>query len=269
MAAKLDLKGQWVLLTGASSGLGADMAKQLAREYQANLVLVARREKNLIELKAQLQAEFDIQCEVLATDLSVESQVEQLYLNAIEGREIKAVILNAGLTYFGYDSELDWQYFKTMLDTNVSSVVMLSQRFLNYFDVKQSNGVVLVVGSMAGLVPVPYQAAYSGSKAFLSHYVQAVSQEIRLKPYSFCYFAPGGIETEMTETSGLSEYFGGSFLLQGVESCARDGIDTMLGRRYLFVPRFINKIQVFLTRLIPRKIATLTTAQTYEKAINS
>jgi short-subunit dehydrogenase len=241
------------------------MAEQLARDHGANLALMARREDKLVSLKNSLESQYSIQCKVFTADLSDEASYPGIFSKVSE-LDIEAVVLNAGITYFDEDLAQDWSSFQTMLRTNVSSVVYFTREFCKYFEVQQRSGAVLVVGSMAGIVPVPYQAAYSGTKAFLAHYCQAIQQELSQRKYSVSLFSPGGIDTEMNHTSGLALTFSGSTFLQPVESCARDALNTMIKRKSVFVPRLSNRLQVLLVRLFPRAIINRLTAATYRKA---
>jgi short-subunit dehydrogenase len=266
--AHLNLYNNWVLVTGASSGLGAEMAMQLARDYGANLVLMARREDKLTSLKSQLEKDFGVQCKVITADLSKRANYADVF-NSLSELDIHAAVLNAGITYFDEDMGYDWQDFQNMLDTNVSSVVYFTRAFCKYFDATNKEGSVLVVGSVAGLVPVPYQASYSSTKAFLVNYCQAIQQELSRKPYSVSLFAPGGIDTDMNRDSGLAITFSDGMFLQSVESCAEDAIETMIRRKNLFVPRLSNRLQVLLVKLLPRSITNRFTAATYRKALKN
>jgi len=263
--AHLNIKNQWILVTGASSGLGAEMAKQLARDYGANLVLMARREDKLVSLKAQIEEHYEVQCKVIAADLSDRAGYADVF-ESLSTLDIHAAILNAGITFFDEDMAYPWNDFQSMLDTNVSSVVYFIRAFCQFFDTHNTEGAVLVVGSVAGLVPVPYQASYSGTKAFLVNYCQAIQQELSRKAYSVSLFVPGGINTEMNHGSGLALTFSNSIVLQSVESCAKDALNTMIKRKEIFVPRFSNRLQVLLVKLLPRSITNRFTAATYRKA---
>lgn len=267
MATHLDVSQQWVLVTGASSGLGHEIAWQLASVHKARLILAARSVDKLNALRDKVEA-IGGECQVLQTDLSKPENYGAIF-QQLEAYSIKAAVLNAGVTYFGEDRQLDWHSFETMLHTNVSSVVFGVRWFNEYFESHNIDGATLVVGSMAGLTPVPYQSAYSGSKAFLSHYCQSLQQEISNKPYSLGFFAPGGIDTEMNSGSGLDQYFKDSFFIQSVESCASDAITTLLKRKPLYVPRLSNRLQVLMVKLLPRILVNRFTAVTYRKALKA
>lgn len=270
MATPMNLHNKWVLVTGASSGLGAEIAKQLAWQHGAHVLLLARREAELKALKNEIQQKTpQQQCQYLCADLSRPEAYADLFELISKNYELDAVILNAGVTWFEEDRQHSWDDFQTMLHTNVSSVVYFTRAFLNYFDNKQSDGALLVVGSMAGMVAVPYQSAYSGSKAFLSHYCQGICEEISNKDYSLSLFAPGGIDTELNSKSGLAFYFSGSLVLQSVESCAAEALETLRYRKSLFVPRFSNRLQIFASKIFPKKINNRVIAVTYRKALKA
>jgi uncharacterized protein len=270
MATPINLHNKWVLVTGASSGLGAELARQLVCQHGAHVLLLARREAELKALKNELQQQApQQQCQYLCADLSRPETYDDLLELIAKNYALDAVILNAGVTWFEEDRHHPWQDFQNLLHTNVSSVVFFTRAFLNYFDKQKFDGAILVVGSMAGMVAVPYQSAYSGSKAFLSHYCQGLCEEISNKDYSLSLFSPGGIDTELNSKSGLAHYFSGNLALQSVESCATEAIETLRYRKTLFVPRFSNRLQIFASKLFPKKINNRVVAITYRKALKA
>ncbi|HEX6591604.1 MAG TPA: SDR family NAD(P)-dependent oxidoreductase [Moraxellaceae bacterium] len=267
MIAPLSLQGRWVLLTGASSGLGEAMARQLVRDHGAHLVLVARRAEKLQALRTELE-QLGAQCQVIAADLSREADVQRVFDQATAHAVIQGVILNAGITHFGRHEELSWPDFRQLLDTNVSSLVQLASLFAPYMARQNSGGALLLVSSIAGFVPVPYQAAYAGSKAFVSNFGLSLGQELREQGLSLTVFAPGGIDTAMTQNSRL-RYFENSPFLQDVDSCARDGLQAFIARKALFVPGRLNRAQLLATRLVPRPWLAMITQAAYRRALDN
>lgn len=257
-----------ILITGASSGLGLAMATQLAHRDQADLVLVARRLDRLTALKAELEGGTGISCQVIAADLSRAEDVERVFTEATAAGDIYGVILNAGVTHFGPHLDLAWPAFESLLATNVTSVVRLTSLFTPYLLERGQGGGVMVVSSMAGLLPVPFQAAYAGSKAFVTNFAQSLAEELRGRPVSVTVFSPGGIDTAMTRDSQL-RYFENTALLQDVDTCARDGLEAMRRRDGLAVPGRLNRAQLFATRFAPRKLITFMTGVTYRKALKA
>lgn len=260
----MDLKGKWVLVTGASAGLGQELARQLAFKHGANLVITARRAQRLEELKAELEQKAGVQVVPLTGDMADHVDVERLTKQVTEGRQIYAAILNAGVTHFGHHHELDWDDFQNMLQVNVTANVFMCSALVQHMEAHQLGGGIMLVSSLAGMTPVPYQSAYSGTKAFLVQYGTALSHELEGKPVSIGVFAPGGIQTEMT----AKENFGPlQKWLAPVEEVAREGIAALRSRERLAVPGFLNRLGVFAFRFLPRGLVVGQLGATYRKAL--
>jgi len=263
----LNFTGRWVLVTGASSGLGEEMATQLAKVHQANLILVARRAARLLEIKTRLEQQHGIQCEIVQADLANPDDVERVYEGSIRHGDVYGVILNAGVTHFGRHRDVAWADFENMLATNVTSVVRLVSRFVPYLIDKNQGGGILLVASLAGLLPVPYQAAYAGTKGFIAQFGQSLREELRGENVSLTVFCPGGIATEMMETSGLNAGFDSPIVLQDVQSCATTALRSFARRDNVAVPRLVNQTLLFLTRFLPRRLVAYISGGLYRSAL--
>jgi short-subunit dehydrogenase len=265
----MEFRNRWVLVTGASSGLGRDMARLLARDHGANLILVARRVQRLRDLARELEERSGIDVRVIEADLSSEADVERVYREACDFGDVYGVVLNAGVTHFGKHADLSWPAFRSMLATNVTSVVRLTSLFIPYLMERNQQGGVMIVGSLAGITPVPYQSAYAGTKAFLSHFVRSLSEELSDANASITLFAPGGIATELSDTTGLSKYFDSSLALMESETCARLALQAFKGRKRVYVPGWNNKLSMFFARLVPEAWATKAVGGAYRRALAS
>ena len=131
----------------------------------------------------------------------------RVFREATAGRAIHAAVLNAGVSYFGHGLDLAFEDFEKMLATNVTSVVYLTQRFLQHQIDVGAGGASMIVSSVAGTLPTTYQAAYSGTKAFLNNYGLALGEEVSDRGVSLTVFVPGGIATEMGEKTGTGRKF--------------------------------------------------------------
>ena len=264
----MQLNGRWALVTGASSGLGREMARDLAYRHGSNVVLVARREERLKELQQELNAR-GVESDIIVADLSNRDDVERVFDAATTKRDIYAVVLNAGVTHFGEHRDLSWDAFESMLATNVTSTVRLTNHFVPYLVERNQGGGLMLVTSMTGLVPTPYQAAYSGTKAFLTTFGQALYHELARENVSLTTFAPGGILTEFGENNGLNDSFGNTIQMMPANDCARMGIDAMMTRRDLAIPGMFNQLQLMLGQIFPRKLVGTVVAQAYRRALTS
>jgi short-subunit dehydrogenase len=264
---KLSLGGRYTVVTGASSGLGLEIARHIAKDHKGNLVLVARRKDRLEALAAELTAAHGVDVRCVAADMTKPDDVQRSFDEATAGREVHAAVLNAGVTYFGPALELDEVAFEQMLATNVRSVVALTQRYLRHMLPRRDGG-VMIVSSVAGTVPTTYQAAYSGTKAFLNNYGVALGEELRGTGVSLTVFVPGGIATEMGEKSGTARKFKrGDVGMMDADVCARHAVRGLVGRDRFVVPGALNQLNDLLLRFAPRAAIAAMTARIYRDAL--
>ena len=263
----LALRRKYTLITGASSGLGLEMARHIARDHGGNLVLVARRLDRLETLADELRPlGVDVVC--VKADMTLRRDVSRAFQTATNGRSIHAVVLNAGVTYFGRAIDHSFEDFERMLATNVSSVVWLTQRFAQHILAQSPGGAIMIVSSLAGTTPTTFQAAYSGTKAFLNNFGMAVAEELVGQDVSLTVFVPGGIATEMGDKSGTGRKFKkGDLGMMEPDQCARPAIDGLVRRKRFVVPGALNRLNDLALRFTPRKVATAMTAKLYRDAL--
>jgi len=260
----LDFNNKWVLITGASSGLGYEMASQLARYHHANLIIAARRGDKLNQLKTDLERDANVQVKVVVADLSLPEDVERLIAESLAGQELYAAILNAGITHFGPHAELSQDQFQRMVQTNVISVVRLTGELVKHFEQSGATGGIMIVSSMAGIFPVPYQAAYSGTKSFLIGFANALAHEIKSRALSLSIFAPGGVVTEMTATEKFNDLQG---WLMPVSQAAKEGIYALKYRKFNYVPGALNRVGNVFMKFLPKKLIVGILAKTYQRSL--
>jgi short-subunit dehydrogenase len=260
----MNFEGRWVLVTGASAGLGRAMAELLASQHRANLVVVARRADRLEALKKDLESRAGVRVEPIVADMTKLEDVDRLLDRVTSDLPVYAAVLNAGVTHFGDYGELAWKDFETLLHTNVTSVVRMTTRLLPYLEARDEGGGVMIVSSMAGIYPVPYQTVYSATKAFLVHFGCGLFHELRGKNVSITTYAPNGIATEMTHGDRFDSLR--SWLVP-VGEAANDGIVAFQRRKYLHVPGALNQIGDALMRILPRRVVSDVLASNYRKAL--
>jgi uncharacterized protein len=262
----LELRGRWVLVTGASAGLGHAFATRLAHHYGANLVLVARRKDRLDALAEELREKAKVEVVVLAADLSKIEEVDRVVCDAQAGRQLTAAVLNAGVTHFGVYHELSWADFQTMLNTNVSAVVRMTTDLIPHLEREPQGGGLLIVSSMAGITPTPYQTAYSATKAFLIHFGLGMWHELDGRNVSITTYAPAGIQTDMTAGEKFGRLRG---WLARVDQVSNEGLEALRLRRFLAIPGTTNRLGDVLMRMLPRRFITGRLAITYRNALSA
>lgn len=240
-----------ILITGASSGIGSEMAKILAsRGY--DLIITARRKDRLDHLKTELQAKYNVAVHIFLADLSDVTNASKLYKD-IRGKGLKVTMLvnNAGFGEYGdftrtlLEKELD------MIHLNISSLVVLSKLFAQEMK-SQKRGSILNVGSLLSYFPFPYYAVYAASKAFVLSFSEAIRAELEGTNVRVSVLCPGPTETEFTSAQMLSTNSYKSMKMEGARSVALKGVDLLLNKNTSTVVGFMNKVVASTPRFSPR-----------------
>jgi uncharacterized protein len=262
----LVLRNKYVLVTGASGGLGREIARHLAADHGAHLILVARREDRLVELSAELKKAHGTDCILVPADLTLAADLDKVFDASVGSPGLAAVVLNAGVTYFGDAIDQSDASIEALLQTNVTSVAKLAVRFGGYFRDKRA-GAIQLVSSMAGFSPLPFQAMYAASKAFVTSLGRSLDFELRGTGVRVGVFAPGGIATEMLETSGLSKGFKpGDTGIMDADTCARYAVKALVEGQELSIPGAQNALLAATMKFAPHGIVKGVVAKIYEKA---
>jgi short-subunit dehydrogenase len=232
------------------------MARRLAVSEGANLIITARREEKLLALKKELDGTAS-GIHIIPADLSSPEGVNRLFQTATQKESIYAVINNAGMTFYGHTLLKDLDTFDTIIRVNYQAVMHLNLHFLSYFK-ERGEGAILNITSLGGSVPMPYQSVYAASKHATQAFTESLYQENRkYKNITISCFAPGGIQTEMLKKSGLDQKIDPrSAVNMKADTVARMAINGFKKKRYFLVPGIMNKLTLFITRLVPRKWVT-------------
>ncbi len=240
------------LITGASSGIGAEFARLLAmRGY--GVTLVARRRERLEELASELSEAFDVRAEVSTCDLTSPAARGRL-VGAVEGRglDVDVLVNNAGFGSGGLFQELDAETELAMVRTNVEAIVHLCSAFVPGM-VQRGRGAVLNVASLAAFQPVPRQATYAASKAFVLSFTDALTADLHGTGVTATSLCPGPVPTEFGEVASIDENL---MSMPGVsvspEDTARAGIEGMERGRRVVIPGPASKVAALAGRSSPR-----------------
>lgn len=238
------------LITGASSGLGYEMAKILSRKGY-DIIAVARREDRLLELKQNLKTNV----EIVVTDVTDEKACRNL---AQYAKDVDVLINNAGFGVFGKFSDTNLDAELKMLDTNVRAVHILTKLFVQEFK-KRDYGYILNVASLAGFFSGPLFAAYYATKGYVLKLSEALNEELRRdnSNVKISVLCPGPIHTEFGKVANISFGRGkskfGKYISLKCEDIAELAIKRMFKGKCVTVPGTIMKVAVFLSRIMPRK----------------
>jgi short-subunit dehydrogenase len=188
------------LITGASSGLGAEYARQLA-PHVSGLVLVARRADRLEALRTELaRPGLDIQCH--AVDLADRAALDALLATIVQATPaVDLLINNAGLGDHGFFDTSEWARSEAMIEVNIRALTRLTHALLPHL-VRAARGAILNVSSLASFMPVPQLAVYAATKAYVSSFSEALRAELRGTGVTVSYVCPGPVETEFAQVAG-------------------------------------------------------------------
>jgi uncharacterized protein len=247
--------GETVLITGASSGIGRELAKLFAADG-AELVLIARSEGKLQELAAELTADHAVQAQVVSADLSQPSAAGQV-MAALAQRHIEVDVLvnNAGFGTRGPVAAIGAERQLDMIEVNVAALTRLTALLLPGM-LERRCGAILNVASTAAFAPGPNQAVYCATKAYVLSFSEALAEEVRGSGVRVCCLAPGATDTGFAAQAGM----GGTrlFRLSVMDAArvARAGHDGLRKGRTLVIPGLLNQAQAFSVRLSPRALVT-------------
>ncbi len=193
-------RGKWALVTGASAGIGLELAKQLA-EGGANLFLTARRVDRMQQLAGELAAKHGIRAEVFSADLTrAEAPAEIFAATGAKGIEVELLVNNAGFGAFGNAWEIPIEKMLEMIQVNCSAVVSLTRAYMPAM-IARGRGDILIVASLAAFQPVPYNSVYAATKSFDLLFAQGIAEEARPHGVRVCALCPGSTETEFQKVA--------------------------------------------------------------------
>jgi short-subunit dehydrogenase len=249
---------QTVLITGASTGIGAD----LTRLFAANgfhLVLVARSADKLTQLAEELSKTHGIKARVLPKDLSLPSAASEIFVELQKDSvQIDILVNNAGIGSFGFFAETPLEELQKVTYVNMIALTELTRLFVSGM-LERKRGKILNVASTASFQPGPLMAVYYASKAYVLWFSEALANELKGSGVSVTALAPGPTITEFQKRAKMerSGLISGKLLsVMDSESVARYGYRALMKNKRLAIPGFMNKLVAFSTRLAPRKMVT-------------
>lgn len=255
-----------VLITGASSGIGFELARCFARD-QYHIIMVAHHQGKLHQAAQQIQQEFSgAQVNTIDLDLSKDNAAERLFNDVQQrGWQVEVLVNNAGFGEYGLFYQSDLQKEVAMIHLNVISLVHLTKLFLPYM-LNRGSGKILQLGSVASFMPAPLQSVYGATKAFILSFSEALQEELKDTPVTVTILCPPATDTNFFNVAGAQDSKIAQGNLATAEEVAVSGYEALMKGNARAVPTFKAKLEVAQSNILPDSLlATVMHKQSEEK----
>jgi uncharacterized protein len=258
---------EFALVTGASSGIGYYFALELAKR-KINVLITARSEQKLMELKELISRQYAVQCHWLALDLSYPASPQQLVEWCVKNNfSVSILINNAGYGLWGYFKNQKWEELQDMMHVNMHSLVALCHHFIPLLQANRK-AYILNVSSTSAYQAVPTMSVYAASKSFVLQFTRGLRHELKGTSISVSCLSPGPTLSNFIHRAGLQaiKERADKFSMTG-EEVARRGLSAMFKGKTEIIPGFVNWLTAQLTRLVPKSITEKIAAGLYKEAV--
>lgn len=244
----------YVLITGATTGIGYELAKLYANDGN-NLILVARDEEKLEKVKEELMLLYNISVYSISLDLSEDNSCEKL-LSFVDKKNITVDILinNAGLGSFGYLSEIEREKELNLIDVNVRALTELTKMFLPIM-ISHGEGAIMNVASTAAFCAGPKMAAYYASKAYVLNFTEAIYEELKGTGIRISCLCPGPVSTGFQDKAGIRKKESAKKALMTPKKVAEVAYRDFKKGKLIIIPGFKNKVIIAVNKIIPRSLS--------------
>lgn len=259
-----NMDGRTVLVTGASSGIGSELADVAAADGH-DVVLTARREERLAELAEELETSHGIRATVIPQDLAVRNAAENLF-DAVrdEGIEIHTLVNNAGIPQYGGFLETGRDAERDMMQLNMITLTELTKRFGREMSAR-GDGAVLNTASLAAFYPIPNKAVYAATKSYVLSFSRALAHELEPEGITVTALCPGVVETEYAERGNVDD----SNTMEGItndpRTVAKAGWEGLQKGERIVLPSRFATYGAQVKRFLPRKTVTKLGESTVEE----
>lgn len=245
----------YALITGATSGIGNELAKLFVRDGY-NLVIVGRSQETLEKTSAELKTINPVKIVTIAKDLFNKNAAFELYeLVKAKGVQVDVLVNDAGQGQYGKFVNTEIQRELEIIQLNISSLVVLTKLFLKDM-VARKSGKILNVSSIASKVPGPFQSVYHGTKAFVQSFTEAIRDEVKETGVVITALLPGATATDFfNKADMLNAKIVAEGDLADAETVAKDGYEALMKGKDMVVSGFKNKVQVAMAAVTPDSLA--------------
>jgi short-subunit dehydrogenase len=258
--------GKTALITGASGGIGYELAKVFAKDHY-NLVLVARGAPKLNQVADELQRQFGISARAVPLDLTAAAAPQFLFDQLQrEGIAIEILVNNAGYGVLGEFSKVSREESLGQIQLNIAALTHLTKLFLGPMSERRS-GKIMNVASTAGFQPGPLMAVYYATKAYVISFSEALANELRESGVTVTCLCPGPTETNLQERAGMENTrLVKTLRPMDAKTVARDGYRGLMAEKTLVISGFRNWLVAESVRFSPRKLVTAVSRKLLDKA---
>lgn len=260
------MKKKTVLITGASHGIGYELAKQFA-QHDYDLIIVARHRNDLEMVAEEIQRNYGTSVTPLSMDLSESGAAKKLFSTLQKmGAAIDVLVNNAGFGLFGEFLKTDREKEVNMIHLNVIALTELTKLFLPGM-IRRKSGQILNVSSIAGFMPGPLSAVYFATKAYVLSFSEALANELKDSGVHVSILSPGATRTgfEVRSHGERTSLFERDSMITSPQYVAKVAYDGLQRNKRLIIPGFMNKLQIFLIRFLPRRFTTFFMRKMIEK----
>lgn len=242
--------GKYALITGATNGIGYELAKLFAQDGY-NLVIVARTEDTLQETAAEFTRQYGIQVVPIAKDLFDPAAAFELYNEVVsKGIQVNVLVNDAGQGQYGLFVESDINRLLELIQLNISSLTVLTHQFLKDM-VARDEGKILQLASIASELPGPWQAVYHATKAYVLHLTEALVRELKDSSVTITALQPGATDTDFFNKAEMQDSKILDSKLSDPAKVAKDGYEALMSGDDKIVSGFKNKVMVASSNIMP------------------
>jgi uncharacterized protein len=246
---------RWALITGASSGIGAEFAQKLAARGM-HLIMVARRKELMEQLAADLDTRHGTKSQIICADLSDPEQVVDVARQIRDlGINVELLINNAGFGFVGQVDDVDPERMAAMIRLNIAALTDLTYRFLPGM-LERGHGAIINVSSVAAFQPVSFMSVYSAGKAYVLHFSESLWAEVRDRGVTVMALCPGTTETEFFDVAGVPTWLQ-KHSSHTSERVVKLALKALEKRRQYVIPGWKNYLLSLGCRLAQRKTVVL------------
>lgn len=256
-------KDGYALVTGASSGIGYELAKLFAKDGK-NIIVIARSQDKLEALKTEIENKYGTSVRVLVKDLSDPTSPQEIF-SELEKENINVDVLvnNAGFALFGKFYETDWQTEAEMIQVNITSLTHLTKLFLKKM-IENRSGKIMNVSSGAGFVPGPLVSVYAATKSYVLHFSEALANEVQGTGVNVTCLCPDATRSNFWERANGEDSRAGRSRMMDAATCAKVGY-AALEKGKVFALAGKSRVAPWVVRIAPRGLLTKMARRQFER----